>query len=536
MKGTAAERSIRDLMGLLALPALWAGQSGESIVRIMADAVERVVPLRFSLAHVACLPDYPPFVHLRVDGKVAHGDETSRWEELQQAWHDAQTTESHIFFAHTPLGEMRVVRFNLGYKGQGGSIWFGSPDPAFPTMTQVAFLRAATSLAATGIQAARSNHEREEANRAKDEFLAMLGHELRNPLAPIVTALELIKLKNGGVLAYEHSVIERQVSHLNRMVSDLLDISRITRGKVRLEKQALNLTDVLHRTVEEVAAVLSERRHELTLDLPSEAVWIFGDHTRLVQVFKNLLLNAAKYTEPGGTIRVRSEVQAQDVRVAIRDNGCGISPQLLPRLFNLFEQGHTTLARSSGGLGIGLALVKSFVEQHGGSVTASSEGIGHGAEFVVRLPLLTTDLPPLQPVDAHASGRERSLPSHAARVLIVDDNIDALDTLAYYLRTAGYDVTKTHDPLEAVAMARQWHPHAAIVDIGLPVMDGYTLAAELRRWLPPEQLRLVALTGYGQATDIRSSKAAGFDRHLVKPVKLDDLLSALEGGSQPNEE
>jgi signal transduction histidine kinase/CheY-like chemotaxis protein len=521
-ENTATEQDIRDLMGLLSLSALWVGRDGQTILQLMMEAVERIVPLRFSYANVSLLPEQAPFIHVRAEGQVVPTEELAPWNAAAAKWVLQQEAGFRAFVSPTPLGELYVVRLSMVYGPHGGRLWFGSSDPGFPTTAQLAFLRAAVSLAGTGLQTARASYERERASQAKDEFLAMLGHELRNPLAPITAALELIKIKSPAPLSREHVIIQRQVQHLSRLVDDLLDVSRITRGKVVLRKEPINLKEVLRRAIDNTSSLLEERRHALTVELPREEMWVFGDATRLAQVFVNLLNNAAKYTDPGGNIALIGSVEGDRAKVVVRDNGSGINPQLFPRLFTIFEQGTSTIDRSKGGLGIGLSLVKSFVELHEGQVTAYSEGPGKGAEFTVSLPLLSQD------ADVIPAQAQQATPSvRALRILVVDDNVDALETMESFLHAQGHDVRAASDPLQALAMVSDFHPDVALLDIGLPLMDGYLLAAELRKLFPRDALRLIALTGNGQSSDRERSRAAGFDVHLVKPVNLDELLTAL---------
>lgn len=426
---------------------------------------------------------------------------------------------------------MRIVRLSMGYGKFGGNIWFGSKQHDFPSEPQLAFLRAAASLATTGLQTARAHHEREQASRAKDEFLAMLGHELRNPLAPIITVLDLLKLRSKGQqLPREHQIIERQAKHLSNLLDDLLDATHIIQGKVELKREPLDLCSVIHRTVEASDTLVQERRHSLTIRLPEQAVWVYGDPTRLMQVFANLLSNAVKYTDPGGKIEIAMQASEGQVAITVQDNGSGISPTLFPRLFNIFEQGAATIDRGKGGLGIGLALVKTFVELHEGTVMARSEGIGCGSAFTVSLPRLSLpnslqNLPDFTPAAAGS----------AFRILLVDDNIDALESLRDYLAHHGHEVVATSEPLQALQITQTFRPDVAVLDIGLPGMDGYDLAAALRGRFSQEELRLVALTGYGQTRDFERSKAAGFDTHLVKPVSLEALDAAIAGLSQAAE-
>ena len=370
--------------------------------------------------------------------------------------------------------------------------------------------------------AEEARKQAEAASRAKDEFLAMLGHELRNPLAPIVTALQLLKLRGDLKPGREQAILERQVKHLIRLVDDLLDISRVTRGMVELRRAPLDLHTVVARAVELASPLLEQKRHSFTARVPRVGLRLSGDETRLSQAIGNLLVNAAKYTPSGGSVVLDAAREGDEIVIAVRDNGDGMRPELLPRVFDLFVQGDRSIERAEGGLGIGLALVRSFVALHGGSVAAFSDGPGKGSEFVVRLPAL-----PALPVPTPSSPPPPVAPATAPglRVLVVDDNIDAAELLAEALQAAGHATRVAHDAPQALAAARSFAPQVAVLDIGLPVMDGYELAARLRaEGLAP---RLMAVTGYGQETDRERSRAAGFERHLVKPIDLDELLAAL---------
>jgi PAS domain S-box-containing protein len=363
----------------------------------------------------------------------------------------------------------------------------------------------------------------DQANKAKDEFLAMLGHELRNPLAPIVTALQLVKLRTGR-LSKEEQIIERQVNHMMRLVDDLLDIAQITQGKVVLRKQPLDVRELVAKAVEVASPLFEQRRHHFDVDAPGSPIPVEGDEARLTQVFANLLLNAAKYTEPGGHIRAQIELVDGDVRVSVHDDGKGIEPELLPRVFELFVQGQQRSDRASGGLGIGLALVRSLTALHGGRVSAHSDGVGCGSTFTVRLPVAHGDDAEL---DAHAARTGLRPCANARRVLLVDDNEDALELLAAVLSGSGHDVQTATDPIAALDAAKRWVPDIAILDIGLPVMDGYALAAQLRADLGDAAPRLIALTGYGQRNDRVRSEQAGFAAHLIKPIDAQRLLDVL---------
>jgi len=366
------------------------------------------------------------------------------------------------------------------------------------------------------------------ANRAKDEFLAMLGHELRNPLAPIVTTLQLMKMRGDTDTGREQAIIQRQVDHLIRLVDDLLDVSKITRGKIELRRERSDIGSVLSKAVEMASPLIEKRRHRLELRVPPEAIAWFGDPVRLAQVVSNLLTNAARYTPEGGEIVLRARRDTNQVVISVRDNGRGIAPHMLGRVFDLFVQGERGVDRAEGGLGIGLALVKSLVHLHGGRVSALSEGLGQGAEFVVRLPLDTSDA-----AAAPHKAFEAATPADAGvRVLLVDDNADAVETLALALGAQGHDVKIAHDPATALGLIDGFKPDVAVLDIGLPVMDGYELAVRLRQQLGGHTCRLFALTGYSQESDRRRSVEAGFELHLVKPVDVDRLITLVNGAPE----
>jgi signal transduction histidine kinase/DNA-binding response OmpR family regulator len=356
--------------------------------------------------------------------------------------------------------------------------------------------------------------EANAANRTKDEFLAMLGHELRNPLSPILTSLQVLRLR--GIESQEQRIIERQVTHLTRLVDDLLDVSRITRGKIDLRKERIELGTVITRAVEMTTPLFEQRRHVVTLDVPSTGLTVEADPDRLAQVFSNLLTNAAKYTAHGGKIHCRVERSEGRVRVRVIDNGAGIEKEMLARVFELFTQQTQTLDRAEGGLGLGLAIVKSLVELHGGTVSAYSAGPGQGSEFIVDLPLVAAR-PEIAVTVVHPHPMN---PSSLSRILVVDDNDDAAYALKRALEVLGHTVETAHDGPDALRRISTFKPDIALVDIGLPVMDGYELARRLKETQP---VHLVAVTGYGQESDFRRSAAAGFEEHLVKPVDLDRL-------------
>jgi signal transduction histidine kinase/ActR/RegA family two-component response regulator len=360
-----------------------------------------------------------------------------------------------------------------------------------------------------------------DADQRKDEFLAMLAHELRNPLAPLSTTLHLLAINAEGRERFLE-MAERQVRHLVRLVDDLLDVSRITRGKVTLQKEPVVLADVVNRAVELTQPLVETRGHVLTVSLPPEPVRLDADPVRLAQVVANLLSNAAKYTPPGGSIWLTAETAGDELTLRVRDTGVGLAPELVPRIFDLFVQGETSLDRARGGLGIGLTLVRGLVELHGGRVEARSAGVGQGAEFVVRLPTLSAGLgAPAQGSDA------QPVAARPLRVLIVEDNQDAAESLATILELWGHAVQVAFDGFAAIAAAESFEPEIILSDLGLPGMDGYELARRLRAQPAFGQVVLVALSGYGREEDKRRSLEAGFDHHFVKPLDMTSLFTLL---------
>ncbi len=366
-----------------------------------------------------------------------------------------------------------------------------------------------------------------EADHRKDEFLAMLAHELRNPLAPIRHAVRVMQQlgEEDPQQPWARDVVERQVQHLARLVDDLLDVSRITRGKILLHKEPIDLATVVTHAVEASRPILQARRHHLTVTLPPERVHVEADLVRLAQVLGNLLNNAAKYTEEGGHIELTLEQEGDEVLVHVRDSGMGIAADMLLHIFDLFTQADQALARSQGGLGIGLALVRSLVQLHGGSVRAFSDGPGFGSEFVVRLPVLPEGRCPkgAEPVV------DLSAPSPCRRVLVVEDNVDAAQSLALLLKLSGHEMAVAHDGPAALTVAAGFQPHVVFLDIGLPGMDGYEVARQLRKHPGLEDVLLVALTGYGSQEDRHRSQDAGIDYHLIKPADPLALQKLLAG-------
>jgi len=366
-----------------------------------------------------------------------------------------------------------------------------------------------------------------DADRRKDEFLAMLAHELRNPLAPIRNALHILKMPSTDAATVHQAkeMMGRQVQSLVRLVDDLLDVSRIMRGKIELRRERIDLATAVARAIETATPAIQNGRHELTVSLPPEPLPVDADLIRLAQAIANLLHNAAKYTEPGGRIALTAERDDDTAVVRVRDSGIGIGPEMLPRIFGLFVQADRALNRSQGGMGIGLTLVRTLVELHGGSVHASSDGPGTGSEFIIRLPAL-----PRAAADPSSDGKvagNKAPSPPRRRVLVVDDNVDAAESLAVLLRLAGQDVRVRHDGAAALDAARADRPDVIFLDIGMPGMDGYEVARRLRGDPALRGAVLVALTGWGQEEDRRRSREAGFDHHIVKPVEPDAVQSLL---------
>jgi PAS domain S-box-containing protein len=378
-------------------------------------------------------------------------------------------------------------------------------------------------------------HAAEAANRAKDEFMAMLGHELRNPLAPMVTALHLMKQEGTDTFLRERTVIERQVNHLTRLVDDLLDVSRIAQGKVQLKLELVELSEIITRAAEMASPLLEQHAHTLTIDVARTGLRLRADVLRLTQVVSNLLTNAAKYTPSGGRIGISAQAQGDELSLYVRDDGIGMTPEVLAQAFDAFVQGKQSIDRAHGGLGLGLAIVRSLVQRHGGSVSAHSAGPGEGSEFIVRLPRASQQ--EAVPSDtARPDQSDLCLPS-SPHILVVDDNDDAADMLARVLAAQGCRVVVAHDGLVALQLTAGHSFDGALLDIGLPVMDGYELARRLRALPAFANARLIAVTGYGQESDRQRSAAAGFCEHLVKPVSIEQLTrivaSLRQGGGPP---
>jgi signal transduction histidine kinase/CheY-like chemotaxis protein len=364
-----------------------------------------------------------------------------------------------------------------------------------------------------------------QADRRKDEFLATLAHELRNPLAPILNAMHILKAMPIGVpkLVRPRQIIERQVHHMVRLIDDLMDVSRITRGKLHLEKGRVSLASILEQACETSRPLIEREGHKLVVTLPPLSVELDGDAVRLAQVFSNLLNNACKYSEKGRAIRLSAAVCAHEASITVKDEGIGIAPEHLATIFDMFSQVDASGYRAQGGLGIGLSLVKAVVELHGGSVSASSEGLGKGSEFVVKLPIVSKSTSAIV-----CGGSMTKTATESVRVLVVDDNADSAESLALLLECGGHEVRCAFNGTDGIAMAEEFRPKLVLLDLGMPHMDGYEACRRIRALEWAKGICIVAQTGWGSDVDRQRTEKAGFDAHLVKPIKLDMLLEVMK--------
>jgi signal transduction histidine kinase len=504
--GGRLHRCIRDLAALNALPSMCVGRSPDGVIDVALEALPTA--LSCDLVYLA-LPGSPPRERAALRG--ARVPEAAL-AGLRAALADAADAPGAV--AVPGAGQLFVLTVEVPVGAERGRLFAGRGTP-FDVDTDRVLVRSAANLVGTTLETANVL----EAAHHKDEFLAVLGHELRNPLAPILTAVEL--LARHPEAAREQQVIERHTRHLARLVDDLLDMARVTRGHVELRRERVPLASVLERAVEIAAPLISRQRHALRADDAGD-VTVEGDPVRLAQIFGNLLTNAAKFTPPRGTIEVRVEPAPGRVRVAVRDDGRGIEPAQLERIFVPFVQVDRTNDALRGGLGLGLAIVSDLVERHGGTIVAHSEGRGRGASFAVELPTVA-------PAEAavEAPPRPPAATRGGVRVLVVDDNVDIAELLSEALHNAGFQTAVAYDAYDALERWRSFAPHAAVLDVGLPERDGYELARTLRAEHGPAPT-LIAATGYGQPKDRLLAADAGFDCHFVKPVSVRDLVKVLD--------
>ena len=454
-----------------------------------------------------------------------HPEDYERMTSAMERFLASEETEYHYEFRIVrPDGEVRwvesVARLKRSDTGTAVRLSGVNFDITARKQTEEALRRSEEELR-------RAAAELSEADRRKDEFLATLAHELRNPLSPIRNALQILRITGtpDPRTQWGWDVIDRQVDHLTRLIDDLLDVSRITRNKLELRKQRVQLADVVHAAVENCRPLIDQSRHQVTVTLPPEPIILEADQVRLVQVLMNLLNNAIKYTPAGGRIRLTAERHGAEVRVSVEDTGIGIPPDELARLFDMFYQVDRTLERSYGGLGIGLTLVRRLVEMHGGSIDARSAGPDQGSQLVVRLPVLTEPAAPQPEPGGRGPGK-----SSTHRILVVDDNVDSADSLALMLELGGHEVRVANDGLEALETARDFLPGVVLLDLGMPKLSGYEVARLIRQEPWGQDLVLIAQTGWGQEEDRRRTHEAGFDAHLTKPLDhalLKELLGDL---------
>jgi signal transduction histidine kinase len=500
------ERCIRDLGVVNALPSLCIGRTPEEALTILLEALPTA--LDCELVYIQ-LP--APTFHERgaLRGAPLVADELAQFRAVTA---DDNDGADGTVFLH---GErMWCLEAEIPLGARRGRLLVGRRSPLDPDTDRV-LVRTAANAIGTIVETANVL----EVARRKDDFLAILGHELRNPLAPIVTAVDL--LRSNPSATREREVIERQTQHLVRIVDDLLDISRVTRGHVELRREHVALASVLQRAVEIVTPLVVRNRQQLQVADP-EDISLEGDPIRLTQIFSNLLTNAAKFTPPDGRIDVRIERVPSRVRVTVQDTGCGIAEDQLQRIFEPFVQADSERDVLRGGLGLGLAIVRSLADRHGGSISVHSAGRGYGAAFTVELPVVppVRSQPPA-PRPKPAGTRARF------RVLVVDDNADIAELLSEALQSMGFQTAVANDGRDALASWRRFLPHAAVLDVGLPGMDGYEVARAVRAEHGTSAV-LIAMTGYGRAADRTEAAAAGFDCHLVKPVRIDELVRVLD--------
>jgi PAS domain S-box-containing protein len=438
----------------------------------------------------------------------------------------------HELKAALDAGHSESLRWQI--RKDGTRFWcHATTTPLFDENKQVrSFARVTHDLTEGQAQEAQKKRADDlaEANRSKEEFMALLSHELRNPMSPILNALNVQRQvkTDDPILQQAGEIIERQVGRMVRLVDDLLDISRITKGKLRLNKERVELRVVVNRAAESARPFIDCYKHEFSMSLPTDPLWVEADPARLEQIVVNLLNNAAKYTDPGGLIRLSVHAKGGKAFVKVWDNGLGMPPAMLPRIFDLFTQVDATLSRSHGGLGVGLALVRTLVEMHNGRVQAYSAGLGKGSEFTVILPALTS----LPETEAQAVLERVAPTGPRLRLLVVEDNIDAGDSLSLLLRMHGHDVLLARTGPSALEVAAAFQPHVVLMDIGLPGMNGYQVAQRLRERPEFKDVVLCALTGFTPSdADRDRPQQAGFDMHFVKPVKLDTLLEMINAAA-----
>jgi signal transduction histidine kinase/CheY-like chemotaxis protein len=524
---------LRDLIALAMLPSLWTGAGSEQIAASLSDALFSA--LRADLVYVRIVDPGGRELEAARAASDRHADAHGIGVELAPA-----LDRGRAAFDAAVLGEpMHLVANAMELAYASGVVVAGARRAGFPTEAERVLIRVGTNQAAIALRAARHLAEMEEvsrtnarlvaeleeASRLKDEFLAILGHELRNPLGAILAArTDAVQARSAE---RANVIIDRQVEHLTRLVDDLLEVSRIRTGKIVLARRSVDLNEVAERVSIACEHSAHEQRHTVVLERAPAPLWVDGDTVRLEQVVMNLLHNAIKYTPPGGHVRVALASEGDSAVLRVIDDGCGIEPALLGRVFEPFVQADRSLDRAQGGLGLGLPFVKGLVTLHGGSVEAASDGVERGSTFLVRLPLA----PHVEEAPRPEAPPSRAEPQKL-RVLVVDDNLDIAETMAAFIEAAGHSVDTANDGIEGVDKALALAPDVLFVDIGLPGLDGYEVAKRIRAELASAVV-LVAVSGYGSAEDRRLAEEAGFDQHLVKPVLPAQILRVLSDYRRP---
>ena len=505
---------MRDLRPVPTSVLTWKGQAR---VAPKANSLEMPVKVPGEFAHLG--------LKLRLDVSEFSDDLATPWSQYGLIVATAALLALVVFLlgSRLSLGLTRDLRRLGKFAARLGEEGISERRAELAGSSETVTLARSINRMLDHLQRQQADLQRE--HQRKDEFLAMLAHELRNPLAPISSAAQLLRVLFAGEprIRQTSEVISRQVAHMTHLVDDLLDVSRVTRGLVTINKTQVELGAVLREAVEQITPVVEARRHRLALAIPPQPLFVSGDRIRLIQVAVNLLNNAAKYTPDGGALQVSLQEQGGQALLQVRDNGIGIGAELLPVVFDLFTQAERTPDRAQGGLGLGLALVKKLVELHEGSVEAQSEGQGKGSCFTVRLPLLAG----VDNTATAAGAASAPVPAASRRILVVDDNVDAAATLGMLLETAGHSVRVEHSAQAALAAAAHGEFDVVLLDIGLPDMSGHELARALRDLPCCGDSALVAVSGYGQAQDRRMSEEAGFVAHLVKPVAAEELIGTI---------
>jgi signal transduction histidine kinase/CheY-like chemotaxis protein len=501
---TQLERCMRDLAALIALPSMCVGCSPDESLAILLDALPTALT-----CNVLCVTVPPPLGRRYgwLDGAALTATEINQLA-------DTAYLDGSELVLYCRDRKLFCLEFDIPVGGGTGRLLAGRDTPLNPATDRLLF-RSAANLLGTTLLAANVL----ESARRMDDFIATLGHELRNPLASILAAVELLQQKN--IVGREQRVIEQQTRHVTRLVDDLLDVSRASRGRLELRSEYVSLASALERALEIADPLIRQHGHSLNVGV-SDGITLHGDAVRLAQIFGNLLTNAAKFTPPGGNIVISVDTTGDRVRVRVKDDGRGLEREQLLCIFEPFVQVAPNLKALSNGLGLGLAIVRTLVERHGGSITADSDGPGRGSTFTVELPTVAAALG-RTPVDSKPKKRTGA----RTRVLVVDDNVDMTDLLCEALGREGFETTAAYDASSALEQWRKFRPRAAILDVGLPDSDGYELAAALRAEYGSEPL-LIAATGYGQQSDRIRATNAGFDLHLVKPVSVSDLVRTLD--------